>query len=191
MAIAAALLTSASAQVIGIDSNGVNHTYCTASQNRAAAHSTDQLSMPSAYRASFERAAQRYAIGIDLLDTVARRESNYDPHAVSPKGAVGIMQLMPATARAFGVNPYDAEQNITGGAAYLRYLLDVYQGRIDFALSAYNAGQTAITRYGGIPPFKETRIYLLRSLESLAQKSDLQSSGAAADLDTGYIQTCR
>lgn len=191
VALAAGLLPSASAQVIGIDGNGVSHTYCTAGQNRVAAHHTERSSMPSAYKASFQQAAQRYAISIDLLDIVARRESNYDPRAISPKGAVGIMQLMPATARAFGVNPYNVEQNIFGGAAYLRYLLDVYQGRIDLVLSAYNAGQGAITRYGGIPPFKETRTYLLRGLENLAQKSDLQSSGASADLETGYIQNCR
>ena len=143
------------------------------------------------YRSIMERAGHRYEISPDLLDVVARQESNYDPRAVSPKGAIGIMQLMPATARALGVNPYDAGQNILGGAAYLRYLLNAYGGRIDLALGAYNAGQGIIARYGRIPPFKETRAYLLRNFESLAQKSDSLFPVAAANSETGYIQICR
>ena len=98
---------------------------------------------------------------------------------------------MPATARAFGVNPYDAEQNILGGAVYLRHLLNAYGGRIDLALGAYNAGQGIIARYGGIPPFKETRTYLLRNFENLAQKSNSLLPVAAANSETGYIQICR
>lgn len=189
-AIALSLLTPAAAQVITIDESGNSRTYCTAGQNGVVERIAIRA-VPPAYRASFDRAGRRYGISIDLLDVVARQESGYNPRAISPKGAIGIMQLMPATARAFGVDPYDAEQNIAGGAAYLRYLLNVYDGRIDLALGAYNAGQSAIARFRGIPPFKETRTYLLRNFEKLAQKSDLQLSATAADREPGYIQTCR
>ncbi len=188
----ALLLPPAAAQVISIDDGGVSRTYCTAAQNGGFKHaSTGRNAIPPMYRSIMERAGHRYEISPDLLDVVARQESNYDPRAVSPKGAIGIMQLLPATARAFGVNPYDAGQNILGGAAYLRYLLNAYGGRIDLALGAYNAGQGTIARYGGIPPFKETRAYLLRNFENLAQKSDSLLPVAAANSETGYIQICR
>ena len=188
----ALLLSPAAAQVIGIDDGGVSRTYCTAAQNGGVKYaSTGRHAIPPIYRSIMERAGQRYEISLDLLDVVARQESNYDPRALSPKGAIGIMQLMPATARALGVNPYDAEQNIFGGAIYLRHLLNANGGRIDFALSAYNAGQGIIARYGGIPPIKETRAYLLRNFENLAQKSDSLLPLAAANSETGYIQICR
>lgn len=182
---------TATAQVISIDDGGVSRTYCTAAQNGGVEQaSTGRHAIPPMYRSIMERAGHRYEISPDFLDVVARQESNYDPRAVSPKGAIGVMQLMPATARAFGVNPYDVEENILGGAAYLRYLLNAYGGRIDLALGAYNAGQGIIARYG-IPPFKETRVYLLRNFENLAQKSDSLTPVEAADSETGYIQICR
>ncbi len=185
MVLAAALPLPVAAQVITVDASGTSRIYCTSSQN---GRSGRQKALP-AYRDSFARAGLRYGISPDLLDAVARQESGYDPRARSPKGAVGIMQLMPATAHAFGVDPYDFEQNIAGGAAYLRYLLDAYDGRIDLALSAYNAGQGSISRYGGIPPFKETQAYLLRNFAYLAQKADPQNS--AEPDESAYVQICR
>lgn len=190
--VAGLLASAANAQVISIDETGVSRTYCTAAQNGAGADGTSSTATAaSLYRPYFERAGRRYGISPDLLDAVAKQESNYNPHAVSPKGAIGIMQLMPATAHALRVNPYNVEQNIQGGAAYLRDLLDLYDGRIDLALGAYNAGQQAVDRYGGVPPFRETRFYLLRSFEDMAQKSDRQAAAQPVRQDTGYIQICR
>jgi len=85
-------------------------------------------------------------------------ESNYNPYAVSPKGALGIMQLIPATARRFGVlDVFDPVDNIEGGARYLKYLLELFNGDYPLALAAYNAGENAVTRYGAVPPYPETR----------------------------------
>jgi soluble lytic murein transglycosylase-like protein len=101
--------------------------------------------------------------GVDplLVDSVIRVESNYDPHAVSRKGAEGLMQLVPATQRRFGVaNPFHAGQNIDGGVRYLKYLIDLYPKDFRLALAAYNAGEAAVTRYGGIPPYPETHNYV-------------------------------
>jgi soluble lytic murein transglycosylase-like protein len=96
-----------------------------------------------------------------LIHSVIKVESNYNPFAVSNKGAFGLMQLVPATARRFGVsNVFNPVQNIQGGARYLRYLLDLYQGDYPLALAAYNAGEGAVAKYRGVPPYKETQNYL-------------------------------
>ncbi len=116
-------------------------------------------------------AAQRYAIDRNLLTAVAWRESHFDNSAVSAKGAVGIMQLMEGTARDLGVDPHDIFQNIMGGAAYLRAMLDRYNGNTTLALAAYNAGPNAVDRSRGIPPFAETRNYVRAVLGSAAPSS--------------------
>ena len=116
-------------------------------------------------------AASRHEIAAALVDTVARRESAYRPGAVSKAGAIGVMQLMPATARALGVDPHDAAANIDGGSAYLRKQLDRFGGRIDLALAAYNAGPGAVARYGGVPPYRETQAYVAANLDRLADLS--------------------
>ncbi|WP_134218690.1 lytic transglycosylase domain-containing protein [Pelotomaculum sp. FP] len=108
------------------------------------------------------RAAQRVGLSPALVGAVARAESGGNPSAVSPAGAVGVMQLMPATAAGLGVNPYDPEQNIYGGAQYLRFQVDRFGGDITKALAAYNAGPGAVEKYGGLPPYKETREFVAR-----------------------------
>jgi soluble lytic murein transglycosylase-like protein len=113
-------------------------------------------------------AARKYALPESFVQSVMRAESGFNPSAVSPKGATGLMQLMPETARHLGVDPRDPKQNAEGGAQYLRDLLALYEDRPDqvvLALAAYNAGPAAVERYHGVPPFEETRQYILRVLK--------------------------
>lgn len=106
-------------------------------------------------------AALRYGLDPDLVRAVARAESGLNPGAVSPDGAIGVMQLMPGTARSLGVSdPFDAAQNAEGGVRYLRRMLDRFGGSLDLALAAYNAGPAAVERYGGVPPYAETEGYI-------------------------------
>ncbi len=105
-------------------------------------------------------AARRTGLPPALVESVARVESNLRPDAVSPKGALGVMQLMPATARALEADPHDIAQNIDAGARLLRELLIKYDGDVVKALSAYNAGSGAVDRYRGMPPYAETRDYV-------------------------------
>jgi soluble lytic murein transglycosylase-like protein len=98
-----------------------------------------------------------------LIHAVIRQESGYDPYAVSHKGAKGLMQLMPATAKRFGVKDvFDPAENVQGGVKYHRQLLDRYDGDRRLALAAYNAGEGAVDRFGGVPPYRETEDYVDR-----------------------------
>jgi transglycosylase-like protein with SLT domain/uncharacterized protein DUF4124 len=106
-------------------------------------------------------ASAHHGVSADLVRAVIQVESDYDHLAVSSKGAQGLMQLMPDTARRMGVlNVFDARQNIFGGVRYLRLLLDMFQGDVRLASAAYNAGPNAVVRYGGVPPYRETRGYV-------------------------------
>ena len=108
-----------------------------------------------------EAAGSAFNVSTDLIKAVIQVESEFDQWAVSSKGAQGLMQLMPFTARRFGVSdPFDPRQNIFGGVQYLRLLLDLFQGDVALGLAAYNAGENAVARYRGIPPFRETRGYV-------------------------------
>jgi hypothetical protein len=111
---------------------------------------------------AIEQIAAQISLSPQVIHSVIKVESNYDPYAVSPKCAQGLMQLIPATARRFGVsNAFNPAQNIEGGSKYLKYLLNLYGGDYALALAAYNAGEGAVARYGGVPPYPETRNYLI------------------------------
>jgi soluble lytic murein transglycosylase-like protein len=108
-----------------------------------------------------QEVAQKYSLEPSLIHSIIKIESNYDPWAISPKGAMGLMQLMPATAAQYGVkNIFDPRENIEGGVRYLKDLVRLYQGQTDLVLAAYNAGQEAVKRFGGIPPYPETIKYI-------------------------------
>lgn len=118
---------------------------------------------PSRFNGLIQKHADLHQIDANLIKAVIRAESNFNPHALSPKGAKGLMQLMPATARRFGVvNIYDPDENIQGGIKYLRFLLDMFDQDLKYALAAYNAGENAVLRVGGIPPIRETVDYVRR-----------------------------
>lgn len=109
----------------------------------------------------FEKHADANGLDPDLLRAVTTQESTFNPRAISNKGAQGLMQLMPGTARRFGVKDvYDPDQNIAGGAKYLKFLLDKFNGSVPLALAGYNAGEGAVVKYGGIPPYAQTRDYV-------------------------------
>lgn len=117
--------------------------------------------VPVYLAAIIEEAGRRHGIDPRLVAAVARRESRFQRTALSPVGAMGIMQLMPRTARSLGViDAFDARQNIFGGAKYLRMLLDTFRGDLDLTLAAYNAGPGAVQKHRGIPPYRETIDYV-------------------------------
>ena len=120
---------------------------------------------PTPFGAEIDAAARRHGVDPALLRGLVRQESGFDPSARSPAGALGLTQLMPATARSLGVtNPLDPAQALDGGARYLRQQLDRFGGDESKALAAYNAGPGAVARFGGIPPYAETQQYVQRVL---------------------------
>ena len=115
--------------------------------------------------ASIERWAAEHELDPRLVQAVVQAESGYNPRALSDKGAIGLMQLMPATAAELAVaDPWDPDQNVGGGTAYLRQMLDYFSGDVQFAVAAYNAGPGAVLRHAGVPPFAETRAYVRKVL---------------------------
>jgi soluble lytic murein transglycosylase-like protein len=120
---------------------------------------------PAEYDQIISNCAAKYGVNPCLIKAVIHAESGYNPNAVSSKGASGLMQLMPGTARSLKVsNSFDPKDNVEGGVKYLRFLLDTFRGDVSLAVAAYNAGLNKVARYGGIPPYNETRTYVNRVL---------------------------
>lgn len=133
-------------------------------------NAVQKLGVPESMDSIFEEAAELYNVPVNLLMAVGKAESGYNANAVSPVGASGVMQLMPATAASLGVdNAFDARSNIMGGAKYLSQMLQRYDGDIDLALAAYNAGSGNVEKYGGVPPFDETINYIRRIREYMGE----------------------
>lgn len=143
----------------------------------AALNSANNVTHPAGtvtYADLFNEAATTYGVDVNLLTAIAKQESNFKADAVSSAGAIGIMQLMPATAESLGVSdPYDARENIMGGAKYIRQMLDRYDGDVTLALAAYNAGSGNVAKYGGVPPFTETQNYVAKVTANYENKVEV------------------
>lgn len=149
-----------------VDSHGVMHFTNTPTNSRYSFYLKESPSKRPGPK-NLDDIIERYAVANRLekalVRAVIKAESDYNPRAVSSKGAKGMMQLIPETAREMKViDPFDPEDNIRGGTRYLRKMLDLFNGNLDLALAAYNAGPGAVRRHGGIPPYSETRQYIQR-----------------------------
>ena len=133
------------------------------------------------YGPLIQKASDKYKVDYSLVKAVIKAESNFNHKAVSPKGAQGLMQLMPRTASTLQVkDSFEPESNIEGGVKYLRYLMNVYNGHLPLALAAYNAGEKAVAKYGGVPPYAETKGYVKRVLALYKQYSAEPKEGRTA-----------
>ena len=133
--------------------------------NSASAFTADLPPVNATLNELIQSAAQKYHVDPKLVMAVAETESGGNQSAVSPAGAIGVMQLMPGTAAALGVDPYDERQNIEGGAKYLHEMLDTFDGDVRKAVAAYNAGPQAVRNYNGVPPYRETQNYVSKVLD--------------------------
>jgi soluble lytic murein transglycosylase-like protein len=191
--VVAALLVSAGANAntriyTYVDADGVKHFTDVPDNNRYRLlvlspndltqsgdhYNSTMLARAAQYDAIIERAAVSSAVEANLLRAVIVVESGFNSRAVSKRGAVGLMQLMPATASRFGVsNPYDPKENVHAGARYLKFLMDRFGQNVRLALAAYNAGEEAVDRNGGqIPPFTETMAYVPKVLKIYRMLTD-------------------
>ncbi len=135
-------------------------------------------SVPLHYKEKIETLTQKHDLREDLVIAVANAESSFNPFAVSRKGAVGIMQLMRDTARQYGViNRYNAHENIEAGVRHLKYLYEKFKGDIPLTLAAYNAGEEAVSKYKGVPPYSETRNYIRRVMSLMGMSDSLSATG--------------
>jgi soluble lytic murein transglycosylase-like protein len=169
-------VSAAQAQVIDVDADGLTHTYS------GPVRTVDGVTQPLAAAPAvgsqarvadlLAQSAERHQLNPRLVEAVAWRESRLNQAAVSAKGARGVMQLMPATAAALGVDAGDLAGNIEGGVAYLASLMRRFDGDLVLSLAAYNAGPDAVRRFGGAPPYPETRAYVAAVLDRLARSAD-------------------
>jgi soluble lytic murein transglycosylase-like protein len=148
------------------------------SKSRSNRKKTFQV--PDRYLGKIRRLASMHEVREDLVVAVIRAESSFNPNALSHKGAAGLMQLMPDTARQYGVtNRFDPDQNLKAGVQHLSYLYSKYKKNIPLTLAAYNAGEEAVKKYKGIPPYKETKGYIKRAMKFMGMRySPFFSSGA-------------
>jgi soluble lytic murein transglycosylase len=129
------------------------------------------------YDTIIRTSSERHGVDYSLINAVIKVESNFNEQAVSHRGAMGLMQLMPATARQLGVyHPYDPRENVDGGVRYLRHLIDRFDGNLKLALAAYNAGPAAVERYGTVPPITETRNYVRKVFSLYKGRRRVQTS---------------
>ena len=143
-------------------------------QLRTTFRLTECARNPAEFEQIINSCAVQYGVDKSLVKAVIHAESGYDPNAVSAKGASGLMQLMPNTARGLKVaNTFDPADNIRGGVRYLKFLLDTFKGDVTLALAAYNAGLSRVAQYGGVPPYAETRNYVAKVL---SYKNSYQNS---------------
>jgi soluble lytic murein transglycosylase-like protein len=143
----------------------------TASVNTDA-DAEDDTDAPIDIDAHIKDVAARYGVPADLVAAVIEAESDNNPRAVSRRGARGLMQLMPKTARTLGVaDPFDPRANIDAGVRHLRALMDRFDNNLPLVLAAYNAGEVAVIKYRGVPPYRETRAYVKRILKKLARRT--------------------
>jgi len=168
----------AAAQVMDIRSDGTTATYkgpVIASSEGLRPLALKIAAPAPLVGAAIDSAAAHHALARQLIAAVAWQESRLQQNALSPKGARGVMQLMPGTARGLRVNAGNLSANVDGGAAYLAQMLDRFDGDIIKSLAAYNAGPEAVTRYGGVPPYPETQAYVSAVLGRLADsKTEVQ-----------------
>jgi len=159
----------------------------TGAQSESATRATrpakaDNASLPTPeINEAVDQTASRLQIDPQLVHAIIKVESEYHPRAVSRKGAMGLMQLVPETAQRFGVqNPFNIKQNIEAGSSYLKHLLDTFGGDIPLSLAAYNAGESAVQRFGGIPAFAETQAYV-RKVTGIYESSSPSGTSAAGN----------
>jgi hypothetical protein len=124
-----------------------------------------------------QQISEKHAIDPDLVKAVAKVESNYNTYAVSRRGAMGIMQLLPYTAKRFGVsNIFDTRQNIEGGIKFLKFLMEMFPNNLANILAAYNAGEKAVLKFGGVPPYRETRDYVRKITALYGKKTSFETA---------------
>jgi soluble lytic murein transglycosylase-like protein len=144
----------------------------------------DKAVVPAQIEKWIHEISDQQGVDPELVKAVAKTESNYNPYAVSNKGALGLMQLIPETAKRFGVtNVFDAKQNIEGGVKFLKFLMGMFPNNLPYILAAYNAGENAVLKYKGIPPYLETQAYVRKISQAYSKKGSflVASSQSAAD----------